>query len=105
MKHHLQAILVVLALFIAVLGVVDVWTLPHSLPHFAAAWVTDLDAATVQLSHAQTPDEVLGALVYATAVAALPCGYAVFAASCLLMVAMRLLGFIVGAIVRKAVGR
>jgi hypothetical protein len=92
MKHHLQAILVVLAVLIAALGIVDLLTLLHWLPNFVVVWVNGIDAARQQLIHAQTPGEVLGALLYATALVALPCGYGVLIAIALLMIAARILG-------------
>jgi len=98
MKRHLQAIVAVLVICIFVVVIVDL-SIPHSHPD-VAGWLKGLDGATQQLIHAQTPDEVLGATLYATAVVALPVGYAAVIAIALMTVATRVLDRILGAIIR-----
>jgi hypothetical protein len=89
MKRPLQAIVAVLVTCILVLVIVDL-SIPHSHPD-VAAWSSGLDRVTQQLIHAQTPGEVLGAMLYATAVVALPVGFAAVIAIALMTVATRIL--------------
>ena len=106
MKRYLQSILVVLGVFIAALGVVDV-SLAHvpgpSISVSMAFWLGSLQAAALQMIQAHTPVEVLGGAAYL--VTALV--YAFFLAIVVLTVAARMLGFILVAILklclRKAV--
>jgi hypothetical protein len=101
MKPHLQAILATLVVFLVVLVFVD-WSMLHSpASNFMGVWATEIHAVTAQMMHVQTPGEVLGALLYAPAVVAVPIGYALFIAILVLTVAVRILGIIV----RKAASR